>query len=66
VADLITGMMRRDGAGVPGGRLTDEQFSRLETTLNQVEEASRRIGRKDWTLLLGGAIFSMTVGRLGE
>jgi hypothetical protein len=41
--------------------LSSAQISRMETSLNEAEEASRRIGRKDWILLFSGTIFSLIV-----
>jgi hypothetical protein len=40
-------------------QLTAAQLTRLENTIHHVEEASRRIGRKDWILLFNGAVFSL-------
>ena len=39
--------------------LTSEQLSNVEATLDEVEEASHRIGRKDWLLAFNGAVFSL-------
>ena len=41
--------------------LTAEQVSRIEDRLDEAEEASRRIGRKDWLLLFSGTIFTLIV-----
>lgn len=39
--------------------LTSEQIADLDTRLDQAEEASRHLGRKDWMMLFNGAIFSL-------
>jgi hypothetical protein len=41
--------------------LTGEQVSQIEVRLNHAEEASKRIGRKDWLMLFNGAIFSLVL-----
>lgn len=41
--------------------LTAKQLSRIEDRLDEAEEASRRIGRKDWLLLFSGTIFTLIV-----
>jgi hypothetical protein len=41
--------------------LSDEHFSLLDARFDQAEEASRRLGRKDWLLLFIGLIFSLIV-----
>jgi hypothetical protein len=37
------------------------ELSRIEDRLDEAEEASRRIGRKDWLLLFSGTIFTLIV-----
>jgi hypothetical protein len=39
--------------------LTAEQSAKLDEKLEEAEKASRRMGRKDWGLLFGGAVFSL-------
>jgi hypothetical protein len=39
--------------------LSGEQVSRVEAGFDEVDRASRRIGRKDWLLLFNGALFSL-------
>lgn len=39
--------------------LSAEQAARVEERFNDAEEASRRMGRKDWLLLFGGALLSL-------
>jgi hypothetical protein len=39
--------------------LTSEQISHVEIRLDQVEQASRRLGRKDWLMTFNGAVFSL-------
>jgi hypothetical protein len=39
--------------------LTGDQVAQVEARLDHVEEASRRIGRKDWLMLFNGAVFSL-------
>ena len=39
--------------------LTTEQISHLDARLEHAEEASRRIGRKDWLMAFNGAVFSL-------
>ncbi len=40
-------------------KLSAEQIERVEDRLNEAEEASRRLGHKDWILLFSGAVFSL-------
>lgn len=42
-------------------QLTSEQISRVEAMLDHAEQASRRIGRKDWLLLFYGAASSLVL-----
>jgi hypothetical protein len=44
--------------------LTDTQTMRLEERFNQAEEASRRMGRKDWFLLFSGVVLTLIVSDL--
>ncbi len=44
--------------------LTTEQLSDVEERLDHVEEASRRLGRKDWLVLFNGAFFSLMLADL--
>jgi len=44
--------------------LTAEQLSDVEERLDHVEEASRRLGRKDWLLLFNGSVFSLILADL--
>jgi hypothetical protein len=39
--------------------LSAEQMRRVEDRLDEAEDASRRLGRKDWILLFSGAVFSL-------
>jgi hypothetical protein len=39
--------------------LTAEQSAALDEKFEEAEKASRRMGRKDWGLLFGGAVFSL-------
>jgi hypothetical protein len=39
--------------------LTAEQSAKLDEKFEEAETASRRMGRKDWGLLFGGAVFSL-------
>jgi hypothetical protein len=41
--------------------LSTAQMSRIEARLDDAEEASRRLGRKDWLLLFGGTILSLII-----
>jgi hypothetical protein len=41
--------------------LTAEQFERINARFDEAEEASKRIGRKDWLLLFGGTILNLIV-----
>lgn len=41
--------------------LTAEQFEHIDARLDEAEEASKRIGRKDWFLLFGGTILNLIV-----
>jgi hypothetical protein len=44
------------------GELTSEQISRVEARLDHAEEASKRIGRKDWLMMVTGSILSLVLG----
>jgi len=44
--------------------LTAEQMSRVEERLDNAEEASKRIGRKDWLMAFNGAVFSLFLSDL--
>jgi hypothetical protein len=39
--------------------LSPEQTAHLDERFDQAEAASQRMGRKDWLLLFGGALFSL-------
>lgn len=39
--------------------LTNDQTEHLEARFDEVEEASRRLGRKDWLLLFYGTLFTL-------
>jgi hypothetical protein len=39
--------------------LTSEQMAHVDARFDQAEQASRRMGRKDWLLLFNGAVFSL-------
>jgi hypothetical protein len=39
--------------------LTADQLADVDERLDHIEEASRRLGRKDWLMLLNGAVFSL-------
>ena len=39
--------------------LTAEQSAKLDEKFEEAEKASQRMGRKDWGLLFGGAVFSL-------
>jgi hypothetical protein len=41
--------------------LPSEQIEQINARLDRAEEASKRIGRKDWLLLFGGAILNLIV-----
>jgi hypothetical protein len=41
--------------------LSREQITRMEARFDDVERASRKLGRKDWMLLFLGAIFSLII-----
>jgi hypothetical protein len=45
-------------------RLTREQISRIEATLNHAEGASSRMGRKDWLMLFYGSVSSLVLADL--
>lgn len=46
------------------GALTAEQFARVEERLAEAEEASHRVGRKDWVLLFSGVVLTWMVADL--
>lgn len=39
--------------------LTAEQEAKIDARFEEAEKASERLGRKDWILLFGGAVFSL-------
>lgn len=39
--------------------LTSEQLNRIEARLDDAEEASHRLGRKDWIMLFAGGVFAL-------
>jgi hypothetical protein len=39
--------------------LTAEQEAKIDAKFEEAEKASERLGRKDWILLFGGAVFSL-------
>jgi hypothetical protein len=39
--------------------LTGEQIEHMDARLDQAEQASRHLGRKDWLLMFNGAVFSL-------
>jgi hypothetical protein len=41
------------------GTLSEEHLTRIGERLEESEEASKRLGRKDWLLLFAGGIFSL-------
>jgi hypothetical protein len=41
--------------------LTDEQLATIDQRLDHAEEASRRLGRKDWIIMFYGAVMSMFI-----
>jgi hypothetical protein len=43
------------------GELNSEQIARIETRLDHIEEASTRIGRKDWLMMFNGGILSLVL-----
>jgi hypothetical protein len=43
---------------------TTDQMSHIEARLDAAEEASRRIGRKDWIMMFNGAVFSLILSDL--
>lgn len=43
------------------GELKSEQIARIETRLDHIEEASTRIGRKDWLMMFNGGILSLVL-----
>jgi hypothetical protein len=45
-------------------QLSNEQFSRIEARLDEADQASRRIGRKDWLMTFNGAVFSLVLSDL--
>jgi hypothetical protein len=44
--------------------LTAGQMSAFEQTLDEVKEATTRVGRKDWVMLANGALLSLIVNDL--
>jgi len=41
--------------------LSSEQMLRMEARFDELEGATRRVGRKDWLLMFGGAMFALIV-----
>jgi hypothetical protein len=44
--------------------LSIDQAERVEARFDEAEDASQRIGRKDWLLLFGGALFSLILSAM--
>ena len=44
--------------------LTAAQIAEVEERLDQAEQASHRMGRKDWLMLFNGAVFSLVLSDL--
>lgn len=57
--DQVKDVVRRENP-----ELTAEQISAVEETLEEVKEASTRVGRKDWVMLTNGALLSLIVNDL--
>ena len=45
-------------------QLSNEQFSRIETRLDEADRASRRIGKNDWLMMFNGTLFSLVLSDL--
>lgn len=45
-------------------KLTAAQMSAIEQGLDEVNEASTRVGRKDWTVMLNGTLLSLIASEL--
>jgi hypothetical protein len=58
-AEISRGMrqVRMFVAAIP--ELTADHLAEVNDRLDQMEEASRRLGRKDWLMLFNGAVFSL-------
>jgi hypothetical protein len=44
--------------------LTGEQIARIDARLDHADQASRRMGRKDWLVMFGGAVSSLILADL--
>ena len=44
--------------------LDADRLARVEATLDRIEEASGRVGRKDWLMMFNGAVFSLFLSDL--
>jgi hypothetical protein len=53
--DIVVGLSAR-------GDVTDEQLNLLRRTIEEVVDASNRLGRKDWIMLVAGTFTNMVVG----
>jgi hypothetical protein len=57
---VISSQLKAIGEAVKKANdLTAEQSAKLDEKFEEAEKASRRMGRKDWGLLFGGAVFSL-------
>ncbi len=54
--DQAKEFVHRDDAG-----LTTTQMAAIEQRLDEIKEASKRVGRKDWVMLANGALLSLIV-----
>jgi hypothetical protein len=57
--DQVKDIVRRENP-----ELTAEQRSAIEETLNEIKEATTRVGRKDWVMLANGALLGLIVNDL--
>lgn len=57
--DQVKDVIRRENP-----ELTAEQTSAIEQTLDEVKEATTRVGRKDWLMMANGALLSLIVNEL--
>jgi hypothetical protein len=56
--DQVMGVVREDQ------ELSPDQLTAIERGLDELREASTRVGRKDWLTMVNGAMFSLIVNDL--
>ena len=64
-ADISTRIDRaKDAVRQDNPELTTEQMSAIEQMLDEIKDASTRVGRKDWVMMANGALLGLIVNDL--